>query len=243
MCTVTFIPGKRGYLITSNRDEKYSRKAAIPPAIHNVGKGRILFPKDANAGGTWIALHENGNAAVLLNGAFQPHVSKPPYAKSRGIILLELIQAVMPVRFFTRIDLAGIEPFTLVILDDNNLYECRWDGDRKHCQQLRKDNHIWSSATLYKEEIVKQRERWFATFLNKHPNPTQMDVLNFHQFAGSGDIQNDLKIKRSGLSTVSITSISADTERGNMQYLDLEENKIYDRELNFIYSLQGEAMC
>jgi hypothetical protein len=32
---------------------------------------RITYPKDADAGGTWIAKHENGNAVVLLNGGFK----------------------------------------------------------------------------------------------------------------------------------------------------------------------------
>src|SRR4026207_1194678 len=102
MCTVTFIPAKNGYFITSNRDEKYSRKRAIPPAMYTIGKSKLLFPKDTNAGGTWIALHESGNAAVILNGAFGRHAPQAPYEKSRGIILLEIIETMMPVVFFTR---------------------------------------------------------------------------------------------------------------------------------------------
>jgi uncharacterized protein with NRDE domain len=244
MCTVTFIPVKNKYFITSNRDEKYSRKKAIPPTIYNNGKSKLLFPKDANAGGTWIALHENGNAAVLLNGAFVKHAPQPPYEKSRGIILLEIIEAMMPIRFFTRMDLSRIEPFTLVVVDDNNLYECRWDANQKHCRQLRRNYHyIWSSSTLYKDDIAKKREEWFAAFLNKNKNPAQEDILHFHQFAGNGDTQNDLKISRQGLiSTVSITSISVDDEKGNMKYLDLKENKIYEKEITFIYSLQDEVI-
>ena len=243
MCTVTFIPVKNRYFITSNRDEKYSRKKAIPPVIYDNGKSKLLFPRDAAAGGTWIALHENGNAAVLLNGAFIKHVPQPPYEKSRGIILLEIIEANTPVRFFERMDLSGIEPFTLVVLDDNNLYECRWDGHQKHYSQLNKNrNYIWSSSTLYNAEIAKKREQWFATFLDKHPNPRQVDILHFHQFAGNGDKQNDLRIHRNGLATVSVTGISLDNEMGNMKYLDLKENKIYEKELNFIYSLQEEVI-
>ena len=243
MCTVTFIPVKNRYFITSNRDEKYSRKKAIPPAIYTIHKSNLLFPKDANAGGSWIALHENGNVAVLLNGAFVRHVHRSPYKKSRGKILLEIIESSLPISFFTRMDLLHIEPFTLIVLDEDNLYECRWDGNQKYCRQLNKNWHyIWSSATLYKYEIAKKREQWFATFLNNHPNPAQEDILHFHQFAGVGDEQNDLKINRGQVSTVSVTGISIDNEKGDMKYLDLRENKIYDKEINFIYSLQDEVM-
>ena len=150
----------------------------------------------------------------------------------------------MPTRFFTRMDLSNIEPFTLIIADDNNLYECRWDSNQKHCNQLSKNRHyIWSSTTLYKDDIAKKRELWFEAFLNKHPNHTQEDILHFHQFAGNGDKQNDLKINRNDhVSTVSITSIAVDNEKGNMKYMDLKENKMYEKEINFIYSLQEEVL-
>ncbi len=243
MCTVTFIPLKNKYFLTSNRDEKYSRKNAIPPAIYTMGQRKLLFPKDASAGGTWIALHENGNAAVLLNGAFVKHDYRSTYKKSRGQILLNIIEANNPVRFFTKMDLSLIEPFTLVVFEDNFLYECRWDGSQKYCVQLKKNRHyIWSSSTLYDETVAKKREQWFATFLNRHPNPTREDILHFHQCGGEGDKKNDLRIDREGLvSTVSVTSILLDNETGNMKYLDLKENKVSEEEINFLYSLQDEA--
>ena len=74
MCTVTFIPTGDKYFITSNRDEKNTRKFAIPPSAYEFESGKIFFPKDGDRGGSWIAIHENGNAAVLLNGAFEKHI-------------------------------------------------------------------------------------------------------------------------------------------------------------------------
>jgi len=236
MCTVTFIPVKDKYYITSNRDEKVFRKQAIPPQLYNVDGRKLLFPRDTDAGGTWIALHENGNAAVLLNGAFIKHTSKPPYSRSRGLIFLDIIKSNMPVKRFLRIDLYKIEPFTLVLFDNNDLYECRWDGREKYCVQLKKYRpHIWSSATLYDKKTIKKREYWFAKFLNRNPHPSQKDILNFHRFSGDGDERNDLLMNRDGLySTVSITGIELNDERGNMQYLDLKNEKNYSEEMQFI---------
>src|SRR5690349_5416050 len=146
MCTVTFIPLKDTIILTSNRDEKYSRKQALPPQQFEHNGGGIIYPKDADAGGTWIAMNEDGNAAVLLNGAFVKHVPMPPYNKSRGQVLLELIQTDRPARSFMRADLFNIEPFTLVIVDNQCLYECRWDGSKKYCNQLPVYRpHVWSS--------------------------------------------------------------------------------------------------
>ena len=235
MCTVTFIPVRDKFFITSNRDVKNSRKQAVPPGVYEFESGKIIFPRDGDAGGTWISLHENGNAGVLLNGAFEKHSPQPPYRISRGHILLYVIASESPVRRFDRLDLDRIEPFTLVIIEKGDLYECRWDGSKKHCRQLRNYRHyIWSSATLYDDDVIKKREQWFASFLNKNPNPTQDDILHFHHFAGDGDKTNDLQMERSGkYSTVSVTSILLTADRGSMKYLDLKEDKAYERKIEF----------
>ena len=235
MCTVTFIPVRDKFFITSNRDEKNGRKQAMPPTVYEFESGKIIFPKDGDAGGTWIALHENGNAGILLNGAFQKHAPQSPYRLSRGQISLHVVGSENPVRRFDRVGLDRIEPFTLVLIDKGDLYECRWDGSKKFCRQLRNyRHHIWSSATLYEDQVVKKREQWFAEFLNKNPNPTQEDILHFHRFSGDGDKNNDLQMERNGVySTVSITSILLTADRGSMKYLDLKEDKTYERKIEF----------
>ncbi len=228
MCTVSFIPVKDKFFITSNRDEKKLRKAAFPPEIR-WGKGSgLLYPKDADAGGSWIGLHQNGNAAVLLNGAFTKHITQPPYRLSRGIVFLDIIAEERPVVKFTKTNLFNIEPFTIVIFENKCLYECRWDGQNKYCVQLKNYRpYIWSSATLYEETIVLKRERWFLKWLNDNPNPSREDILNFHQFTGEGDSNNDLKMNRDGkMLTVSITGIELKNNEGSMKYIDIINNTV-----------------
>jgi hypothetical protein len=120
-------------------------------------------------------------------------------------------------------------------MDKGDLYECRWDGHKKYCRQLRNYRHyIWSSATLYNEDVVKRREQWLASFLNKTPHPTQDDILHFHQFSGDGDRRNDLQMERGGFySTVSISSVMLTADRGSMKYMDLKEQKTYERKIEF----------
>src|SRR4051812_22764348 len=74
MCTVTYLPLKEGFIITSNRDERLVRKPADAPQIISGLNTRILFPRDGEAGGTWIATSENNRTVCLLNGAFVPHL-------------------------------------------------------------------------------------------------------------------------------------------------------------------------
>jgi len=233
MCTVSFIPLKDKILLTSNRDEKHYRKQALHPAVYTLRGNKTVYPKDADAGGTWIAMQENGNAAVLLNGAFINHVPKSTYSKSRGLILLDIIEAVRPVQKFLQNNLVDIAPFTLVVINNGLLYECRWDGYKTHCRQLPLNRPaIWSSATLYSMDVIKKREQWFAAWLNRNPNPSQEDVIKFHLFGGDAGKANNLWMNRDGLIyTVSVTSIELSEERCSMHYLDLKDFSTTNKEI------------
>src|SRR3954452_11244435 len=136
MCTVTYIPSGGKKFITSNRDEKTFRKKALPPQLYLHDAMRLIYPEDGDAGGSWIALNENSNVAVLLNGGFEKHISKPPYRKSRGLVFLDIIKHASPVNYFLDFNLSEIEPFTVIILEQNKLFECRWTGDNKFCNKL-----------------------------------------------------------------------------------------------------------
>lgn len=235
MCTVSLVPGNNGYFITSNRDEKKIRGRAVPPAIYPYKGARLLYPKDADAGGTWMAFNDNGNAAVLLNGGFIKHIPAPPYARSRGLVLLDIIAAEKPFQFFSEMVLTRIEPFTVVILEQGSFYECRWDGIQKHLKQLREDqSYIWSSVTLYDADHIRKRESWFANWIAENPAPSQDSIMAFHRFTGDGDKENDLCMNRDGkMLTVSITSIGIQSGKGIMQYHDLGSDTVYRAELLF----------
>jgi len=243
MCTVTFIPSGDKLYITSNRDEKHGRSSALPPAVYPFASGNLLYPKDRDAGGTWIAAHENGHAIVLLNGGFVRHTPQPPYRKSRGLVLLELIDSVNPVKQFQTVPLQQIEPFTAVIWSNGQLHECRWDGAQKHHTRLRiAEPHIWSSATLYDECVVAKRKSWFDAWLQscKTELPAPEDILHFHQFTGDGDSHNDLRMNRNGqVFTVSVTLLELSADVTNMHYLDLKNNKTFTQQLIVEKSMAG----
>lgn len=241
MCTVSFIPVRDTYFITSNRDEKNTRQKALNPAVHTYSNCRLIFPTDQAAGGSWIALKENGDAGVLLNGAFLPHKPKPGYRRSRGLLFLDMLSQKSPSRYFDSIDLENIEPFTLLVFESGSLYEFRWDGNEKYCRQLPVTRpQIWSSATLYDGLIIKKREQWFASFLNQRPAPTQLDILNFHRFGGDGSTINDLLMERDNTySTVSITSIFLTPDRGGMKYIDTKDNSFTEIKIELLESHQA----
>lgn len=241
MCTVTFIPSRDSIFLTSNRDEKSWRKDAVPPTVYDFESGKILFPKDADAGGTWIAVHENGNAIVFLNGGFVFHQSEPPYRKSRGLILLDLIEGATPYNSFLAIKLNGIEPFTAIVWDDDHLFECRWDGQEKHCKQYDESlPRIWSSVTLYDEEIIQKRQSWFEEWISSKAKIERPDILHFHQFTGDGDKHNDLLMNREGkVFTVSVSSLCLQKNKASIVYLDLKNDLQFEQDIIIEKNLVG----
>ena len=222
MCTVTYIPTTDGFYLTSNRDEHHSRGAAIAPAIHKAGDSDVLYPKDPDKNGSWIAAKANGNFVVLLNGAFVKHIAKPAYKISRGSIVLGAIAAARPDLYFKEACLSDVEPFTLVIYTNRTLYECRWDGARKFILPLDQHiPHIWSSATLYDQAARAKKAMRFKSWLNSGAKKNSRSIIDLHR----------TECLNGAISTVSITQIQATPSRTMMSYDDLKTGTLQLRTL------------
>jgi hypothetical protein len=226
MCTVTYLPQQSGYFLTSNRDEKHTRKKAILPKVYNSNNQNFIFPRDADAGGTWILLKENNDTLCLLNGAFENFEYKENYSVSRGKIVLDIADTENMLATFNKIDLKTTAPFTLIMIQEQSLVECRWDGEKKYIKLLESDQaYIWSSATLYDKNMQEKRVQWFKNWLFQKSIFTQADVISFHKNTGEDDIENDLVMNRDNqLFTVSVTSISVKENYAHMYYNDIINN-------------------
>jgi hypothetical protein len=235
MCTVSFIPAGNRVYITHNRDEKSSRSKAVPPKEYTINGYTLLFPRDGNAGGTWIACSNTGQAAVLLNGAFTQHLHQPPYRKSRGLAFLDIVATADMIEGYHNTDLSGIEPFTVILWTGSRLFQCRWDGLQKHINEPDAAVcHSWSSATLYDACAISKRESWFEKWLQVCPHPSMEEIIHFHLHAGDGDRQNDLRMNRDGqLLTVSVTGMEITASSSTMHYIDLQDNTRSTQHFNF----------
>lgn len=223
MCTVTFLPLKGSIVLTSNRDEQVLREPAALPEPIEFEHGKILFPRDGKAGGTWIALHNNGNVMILLNGGFKRHTPSPPYFKSRGLIFLDIFDADQPELVFEQIPLINIEPFTLVIWSNGKLFEARWDGTEKYLTPKSATTpHIWLSSTLYDDQVIALRKKWFSKWLSSTTYKTIDSIRHFHEFGGEDGESVFLRMNKEGiLQTVSITSIEIKDNNAVMCYKDI----------------------
>ena len=228
MCTVTYIPqGPEGFILTSNRDEQPSRSTQGIVREDYFGQ-QLLFPRDSGAGGTWIAASSHNRLICLLNGAFERHDRTPPYRMSRGIMVLEFFQQANVRDFIRKYDFSDIEPFTLVIVDKGQLWEVRWNGETLFPRDIDPSQmHIWSSATLYDQQMRAKREQWFAEWQSRHAAIQLRHILDFHQNAGEGDPWVDVVMNREGIvRTVSITSVAKRRDSMDMFYSDLLSSQV-----------------
>lgn len=223
MCTVSFIyKGNQEFVLTSNRDESPTRATNLPVAYEVLG-AKMIYPKDAVAGGTWIGMSEKKRVVCLLNGGFRIHKRLPEYRHSRGIVVKDFLASDVILETVEAYNLDLIEPFTIVIVDWNEgiqLFELVWDGTQKHFQKLPLTiPHIWSSSTLYTEEMKQLRRDWFADFQQKNAL-NAVSILDFHQNAGIGDVNVDTMMDRGVVKTISITQVEKSEEIVTMKYQD-----------------------
>lgn len=228
MCTVTFLPLKNdGFILTSNRDEQPNR-ITHPPLTVVEDETTLLFPKDEIAGGTWIGTSSKKRLVCVLNGAFVKHNRKNNYVKSRGVIAKELLKTNHLNVFIEALNLENIEPFTMVIVDWNNglqLFELIWDEEIRHFNKLSNEPKIWSSATLYPNDIKELRKEWFQKWMSEN-DYTSESILKFHH-SQLGTIEESILMKRTYVETVSITSVKKENTSVEMNYEDIQHQKKY----------------
>lgn len=227
MCTVTFIPvSNTEFIITHNRDEKLTRLPSDLPKKQEFKGKQLIYPTDGDSKGTWFCNDETGKTACILNGAFEKHQSKPPYRKSRGIIVLESFLEQSFETWIETSDLNNIEPFTLILFENQKLIEFRWDGNIKYSKNLSTSKcHIWSSATLYTKGAVSKRELWLKSWLNSY-NPTPNNLFKFHNYGGDEEKEINLKMEILGShKTVSITQVHLNKLESSLNHVNFTSGK------------------
>lgn len=132
MCSVVILrrPGHRWPLILAgNRDEQEDRPWRAP-ARHWPDRPNVVGGLDELAGGSWLALNDDGVLAVALNraGTLGPAEGK----RSRGEVVLEAVDhadAAPAAEALAQLSASAYRPFNLVIADDRDAYLlCHRDG-------------------------------------------------------------------------------------------------------------------
>ena len=239
MCTVVFIPKGDKFFFASLRDESPLRPGAAVPDIYKEGDAVILSPIDAMAGGTWIGATASGTVIILLNGGFEKHERKTNYRKSRGLIVAELLASNLPVENWNLMDMQGIEPYTLVVRNEGNLFQLVWDGEQKHSVLLKSDRpYIWSSATLYDHQSRTYRNELFQQWIEMNTQVSSLSLFNF--FKSFTDSKNGFLMNRNEQTkTLSYTFIELQIDKSaEMQYHDFFSDSYHDKRIWFNKALK-----
>jgi hypothetical protein len=217
MCTVSFLPGRSGFLLAMNRDEKKARPRALAPRRRWTGTHNALFPSEPG-GGAWIGVNDAGLTLALVNWYAKPQ-RDPLLCVSRGIIVPHLLAADAMAdfgRMFADLPLDRINPFRLIAASagETRLREWRWDGTLLSCGKFRWARRHWFSSG-YDEPVVASRR---AQVTRDVPalTPARLRRLHAGHLPERGPFS--LCMHRDDAQTVSYTEIAVSPARARMRY-------------------------
>jgi hypothetical protein len=167
MCTVSWLPTPGGYSLCCNRDERFTRAAALPPTVREQRGVPYIAPLDGDFGGSWLAVNTFGVTLSLLNRYRVEGYVAPTAPHSRGLLLLDLIVSptasdIIPA--LRRTDLRRVQPFTLIIVaPDTPAHLARWDGDQLTFSTTAAPGLLATSSAVAEPEVAESRVARFAS--------------------------------------------------------------------------------
>ena len=225
MCTLTFSPQTRGFLVVMNRDEQRSRIRALPPEQQHLGQRRALHPSEPG-GGTWIGLSDAGTVFALLNWYSVPDRPRET-PLSRGTVVPAVLDLVDPGPVEGR--LAALEPdrirpFRLVGVfpsaDGGEVREWRWNG--RNLQGL---SHPWTlshwiSSGADESGAEQERRLCFARHTADADRGSMPWLARLHSSHEPAPGAYSICVHREDAATVSQTRIGWKDGNGWMEYVD-----------------------
>jgi hypothetical protein len=233
MCTATWLIHERGYELFFNRDERRTRKPALPPRVHELNGVRCLAPVDGNFGGSWLAVNEFGLTLGLLNwyegevcsearsaSGLPPHAaslrSSLRTSASRGLLLLSLMDQRSPdeiARLLWQRKPSDYPPFLLLILAPKLApMLLKWDGDRI-TSDLQPSLPVTTSS-FDTANVLRVRREQFQSL--KHSD-TEAHIRYHHSRNLKGDAYS-VCMSRPDAITVSFSRVTVTRERVEFFY-------------------------
>lgn len=213
MCTVSWLHQPTGFLLLSNRDEKRTRKPALPPRIAIRDGVRYISPTDGDHRGSWIAVNEFGLAITLLNGNVQGK-SKPD--RSRGLLVLDWVTArtsLAIAELFEAATLTCYAPFTVAVLHPGHKTQIhRWNGKKKTTLESPESNMPLTSSSLDPAGAQVHRRMEFRRLLSQSGQVDEKLLRQFHTSHGAAEPSAlTVCMHRDDAETVSFARIQVDT--------------------------------
>jgi len=184
MCTVSWFHTAKGYQLFCNRDERLTRKKALPPRLHEHRNVICISPEDGDHRGTWIGVNQFGLALCLLNRYQDSIFDSSRSYTSRGLLVADLLDLHSQTDFKHRIeelDLSAFQPFTLVAIEpDKNGLLVEWTG-----RDLLITSDAESSLPLISSSydfagVAKSRRSLFRNLISEAGEINTKTLSDFH---------------------------------------------------------------
>jgi hypothetical protein len=221
MCTLTFIPRKKGYALAMNRDEQRTRETALPPLVRLVNGSAVIHPME-RSGGTWIAVNQRAAGFALLNWySVSARVKTHPVSRGEIVLAVAAADSAGAVAAILRqLSLDQFNPFRLigVFPDQNRICEWRWDLKRLARQNHSWAMHQWASSGFDEPQAQAVRARTFHARrrLKSAGRLEWLRRLHGSHSPESGPFSTCMH--RDDAATVSYTEVTAASGRATMRY-------------------------
>jgi len=223
MCTVTFLPRRKGYHLGMNRDESRARIGGLPPARTVLDRREYLSPSEPG-GGTWICLNDAGVCLSLINWyAVTKRVPRSPVSRGRVIRTSQSAHSPSLVRkALSEMPLHRINPFRLigVFPVEQCILEWRWNLENLVTKPHAWTPRQWVSSGFDEPEAQRVRRRIFQQARGQASFGTLDWLRRLHRSHRPVAGPFSTCMHREDAVTVSYTEVSVVGGRGVMRYHD-----------------------
>lgn len=222
MCTVSWLRTQGGYELFCNRDERRVRGPERAPEVRERGGIRWLAPRDADFGGTWVAVNEIGLAVTLLNGYTASRGEPRAEWTSRGLLVDALADAAGAGEVEQRVrraDLSVYQPFQLLALDaESGLEILRWDGlELEPVADPEREMPLVSSG-VQAERVRAHRKSVLSGMAARRGRLTAEDLAAYHRSHEGGPSALSTCMHREDAETRSLSRIAVSESEVRFDY-------------------------
>jgi hypothetical protein len=231
MCTVSIVPHSGGFRVTSNRDERRDRAAALRPLVDVLGDRTVIMPIDPAGGGSWIGVNDAGMAAALLNchrGAAMRFES----SASRGAIVrlaLGCASLDAAVRSVRALPPARFRPFRLVLVQNGRIALVGGDGRELADAESALDRPLMFTASSLGDLFVAAPRRRLFECLMEHSGDRLAGQHLFHRHQWSDKRDISVVMEREDAATVSRTTVDVGERLAWLEYESLLPRRAVER--------------
>lgn len=223
MCSITFWPRRDSYLLAMNRDEKWTRPAALPPSLRETGSRIAIYPSESN-GGTWIGLNDTAVSFALVN--WYAVTARPPLQPvSRGEVVKRLLGTSSPAEasdLLQSLPLRNIPPFRVagIFPAARSVWEWRWNGDSAVTLPGDWSPKQWFSSGLDEPRAQRIRAQTCASRCGCAEAGESGWVRALHSSHEPERGAFSMCVHREDAGTVSYTEIECGDRTGSLSYFD-----------------------